>query len=302
MWLTSNQRSQQQVLRAWRATAHKQASAKRLLRRLLLNTLAGAFVEWRMLAQEGAHWKKVGGACLSAAIVRAGITVLLWMPQATCTSYRTQPTTPPSNAQVQQQLGEVLTLEHPRVRQNCLAAIQRWSHWPLSAAFSSWQAAVVVQRQEREVAVRALKFRLVWVLEENSHGSWQCPAWQHIMRSSANSLCAETSASPYLCPTPRLTVPPCPLHPLAPPHAPLTDPTHPAHTPHSHLARYYTTALKVFTGLRLAVVSGRLRAAAAAKGRRSILRRHLRAWQDGAWQQQVGMRALTAWSWTCLSV
>jgi hypothetical protein len=74
---------------------------------------------------------------------------------------------------------------------------------------------------------------------------------------------------------------------------------------HPPPTRYYTTALKVFTGLRLAVASGRLRAAAAAKGRRSILRRHLRAWQDGAEQQQVGLYVRCrrcVWVWACLTV
>jgi hypothetical protein len=82
---------------------------------------------------------------------------------------------------VQQQLGEVLTLEHPRVHQNCLAAIQRWSHWPLSVAFSTWQEAVVVQQQERDTRVRALKFR--WGVRWRPRCScWHGIAWQHAVR------------------------------------------------------------------------------------------------------------------------
>lgn len=49
-------------LLAWQQQAHMLAGAARLLRRLLAVTVEGAFQEWRTVAQERAHWHRVGDA------------------------------------------------------------------------------------------------------------------------------------------------------------------------------------------------------------------------------------------------
>lgn len=48
-------------LLAWQQQAHMLAGASRLLRRLLAVTVQGALQEWRTVAQERAHWHRVGG-------------------------------------------------------------------------------------------------------------------------------------------------------------------------------------------------------------------------------------------------
>jgi hypothetical protein len=47
-------------LLAWQQQARMLAGASRLLRRLLAVTVQGAFQEWRTVAQERAHWHRVG--------------------------------------------------------------------------------------------------------------------------------------------------------------------------------------------------------------------------------------------------
>lgn len=46
-------------LHAWQDYALQLAGASRLLRTLLASTLSGAFHEWRVIAVEKAHWRRV---------------------------------------------------------------------------------------------------------------------------------------------------------------------------------------------------------------------------------------------------
>jgi hypothetical protein len=47
-------------LHSWHCYSRKLSGAARLLRRLLVSTLSGAFHEWRDVALEAAYWHKVG--------------------------------------------------------------------------------------------------------------------------------------------------------------------------------------------------------------------------------------------------
>eukprot|EP00882_Tetradesmus_deserticola_P031471 GHRQ01035589.1.p1 GENE.GHRQ01035589.1~~GHRQ01035589.1.p1 ORF type:complete len:161 (+),score=52.46 GHRQ01035589.1:599-1081(+) len=105
-------------LQAWHVHAHQLAGASRMLRQLLASTLTNAFLEWRAVASEKAHWRRVG-----------------WqLEQFTQTSAGS------STAQLARQ------------------AAVRWQHWPLSVAFASWRRNAAEEALERTNAKRASTF------------------------------------------------------------------------------------------------------------------------------------------------
>ncbi|KAF6256503.1 hypothetical protein COO60DRAFT_99985 [Scenedesmus sp. NREL 46B-D3] len=105
-------------LQAWLIHARQLAGASRMLRQLLASTLAGAFLEWRAVAGEKAHWRRVG----------------LQLEQFTHTSDGS------STAQLARQ------------------AAVRWRHWPLSVAFEFWRANAAEETLERTNEKRASTF------------------------------------------------------------------------------------------------------------------------------------------------
>jgi hypothetical protein len=65
-------------LLAWQQQARMLAGASHLLRRLLAVTVQGAFQEWRTVAQERAHWHRVGHTpCVFAPDTRSDDASLL---------------------------------------------------------------------------------------------------------------------------------------------------------------------------------------------------------------------------------